>query len=363
MQNSPYNWSNGQNLHSERLLNSTILREEILGNQNLQDQVKYVEVPVIEEVIRHVPKKEYIEIEKKVPRYEYEWVERIVEVPQIQVVDKYVDVPQIQEVIRHVPVKQYVDVPKEVIRYVPRVETKLVEKEVEVPGEVIEIPKPYIIENKIMVPKYMDQEVPTVVAQRLHPVISESDSEFLDVEMREYNPYLVAVDVYVPRPVQRQLTAQSRTETHHVVDVPVAQFNALLKAANPGLADADLEGKLMTVNGMAPVAVGLGCQHLVQPASDEWKCEHVAGQSHISLIGTTGTVSTSAVGGSTIPTSYISTGQISSPMNLYSPYTQVSRVNQTSSSQYNQTTSQYGSAVQSTPSAQMGSHRVTQVRG
>lgn len=46
----------------------------------------------MEEVVRTVPRKEYVEVEKKVPRYEVEWVERIVEVPQIQYVDKHVEV-------------------------------------------------------------------------------------------------------------------------------------------------------------------------------------------------------------------------------------------------------------------------------
>lgn len=107
--------------------------------------------------------------------------------------------------MRHVPVRQVVDVPREVIKYVPKVETKIIEREVEVPGEVIEIPRPYVVENKVVVPRFVDQEITCVVAQSLHPVISESETDFVDVEMREFVPYLVPVDVMVPRPVARQL--------------------------------------------------------------------------------------------------------------------------------------------------------------
>eukprot|EP01053_Blabericola_migrator_P012810 Blabericola_migrator_1__12809@NODE_825_length_6370_cov_320_094241_g582_i0_p3_GENE_NODE_825_length_6370_cov_320_094241_g582_i0NODE_825_length_6370_cov_320_094241_g582_i0_p3_ORF_typecomplete_len343_score57_61IMCp/PF12314_8/0_015IMCp/PF12314_8/5_4e12IMCp/PF12314_8/25IMCp/PF12314_8/1_2e03DUF1380/PF07128_12/1_7e02DUF1380/PF07128_12/7_2_NODE_825_length_6370_cov_320_094241_g582_i038934921 len=244
-------------VQSERLLNSTVLREEFLGQAPQQDQIRYVEVPVIEEVIRHVPRREVVEVERRVPRVEVEFVERIVEVPQIQYVDRQVEVPQVQEVVRHVPVRQVVDVPREVVKYVPKVETKIVEKEVEVAGEVIEIPKPYTVENRITVPRYVDQSMTCVVAQSLHPVISESETDYVDVEMREYNPYLVPVNVVIPRPVARQLLAQKKREEHRLVDIPVGHFNAILKSVNANLSDAELEGKLISVGGVIPIATGV----------------------------------------------------------------------------------------------------------
>eukprot|EP01057_Protomagalhaensia_wolfi_P001480 Protomagalhaensia_wolfi_Nauph_80__1479@NODE_1897_length_1285_cov_1736_543339_g545_i2_p1_GENE_NODE_1897_length_1285_cov_1736_543339_g545_i2NODE_1897_length_1285_cov_1736_543339_g545_i2_p1_ORF_typecomplete_len318_score63_41IMCp/PF12314_8/0_0014IMCp/PF12314_8/1_6e12IMCp/PF12314_8/1_8e04Phage_hub_GP28/PF11110_8/8_6Phage_hub_GP28/PF11110_8/27_NODE_1897_length_1285_cov_1736_543339_g545_i22021155 len=242
---------------SERLLGSTVLREEFLGSFPQQDQIRYVEVPVVEEVVRTVPKREIIEVEKRVPRIEYEWVERVVEIPQVQYVDKHIEVPQIHEMIRQVPVRQVVDVPREVVKYVPKIETKIVEKEVQVPGEIIEIPKPYVVENRVVVPRFQDQDVTCVVAQSLRPVITESESDFVDVEMREYNPYCVPVNVVIPRPVARQLIAQSKREEHRIVDIPVGHFNALLKSVNPNLSDAELEGKLVSVNGTIPIATGI----------------------------------------------------------------------------------------------------------
>lgn len=269
--------SAGGNVKSERVLNSTILREEWFSGFPEQDHIKYVEIPVVEEVIRHVPRREYVEVERKVPRYEVEYIERIVDVPQIHFVDKHVDVslyisnplsfqvPKIQEVYRHVPVKQIIDVPREVLKYVPKIETKIVEKEVEVPGQVIEIPKPYVVDNKIIVPRYVDQDLTCVVAQSLHPVITESSTDFVDVEMREFTPYLVPVDVMVPRPVARQLMARQKTEEHRIVDIPVAHFNALLKSVNPGLSDLDLESKYVVVNGITPIATNIKFATITSP--------------------------------------------------------------------------------------------------
>lgn len=74
-----------------RQASSTILREEYLGKVP-EGEVRYVEVPVIEEVVKRVPKREVVEVEKIVPRYEYEYVDRIVEVPQIHYVDRQVEV-------------------------------------------------------------------------------------------------------------------------------------------------------------------------------------------------------------------------------------------------------------------------------
>lgn len=276
------------------------MSSNIIGEENLQaqpeDSVQYIEVPVIEEVIRHVPKREVVEIEKRVPRYEYEWVEKIVEVPQIQWVEKHVEVPQIQEVVRYVPVKQVVEVPKEVVRYIPKIDVKIVEREVEVVGETIEVPKPYLVENKVVVPRYLDKEVPTVVAQRLHPIITESDTDFVDVELKEYNPQLIPVDVYIPRPVTRSLIAANKYEEHRVVDVPIAQYNALVKNLNTHLSDKDADAVYVRLSdGTIPMLHGLGSS-IVPPTSNEWEKYHTKGQCHVIYTAgaTTGTTTTSA---------------------------------------------------------------------
>eukprot|EP00917_Polyrhabdina_sp_WS-2016_P004080 GHVP01009321.1.p1 GENE.GHVP01009321.1~~GHVP01009321.1.p1 ORF type:complete len:309 (-),score=51.08 GHVP01009321.1:54-980(-) len=101
--------------------------------------VRYVEVPIVEEVIRHVPKKQIVEIEKLVPKREIEWIDKIVEVPQIKYVDKVVEVEKIEEVVKEVRTKHVIDVPKEIIRELPVIMQKIIEEIVEVPGEVLYI--------------------------------------------------------------------------------------------------------------------------------------------------------------------------------------------------------------------------------
>eukprot|EP00914_Ancora_sagittata_P013728 GHVO01026984.1.p1 GENE.GHVO01026984.1~~GHVO01026984.1.p1 ORF type:complete len:297 (+),score=60.94 GHVO01026984.1:48-893(+) len=257
------------NIQSQRVISSNILSE--VGGKVPEDTIKYIDVPVIEEVIRHVPRREVVEVEKRVPKIEYQWVERVVEVPQIQFVEKTVEVPQIQEVIKHVAVKQTVDILKEVVKYVPKVEVKIIEQTVEVPGEVIEVPKLTLVENKVVVPRYVDKEIPTVVAQRLLPIISESNEEFIDVQLKQYEPFMVPVDVYIPRAVERSLIATSKKDTHNVVSVPPAQYNSLTRSLNSGLSDRDLEGIFIkAVDGSVPVLTGIGT-HIVAPLSDEWK--------------------------------------------------------------------------------------------
>lgn len=253
----------GHNVWSERLMSSTILKEEILqtaggAGRSAEDNVRYVEVPYIEEVIKQVPRKEYVEVEKRVPKYEVEWVERTVEVPKVEWVDRHVEVPQIKEMIRFVPMRKVVEVPREVCKYVPKVETRVVEREVEVPGEVIEVPYTTVFENKVIVPRYIDQEVTCVVAQSLRPVIIESDTHCVDVELREFNPCLVPVDVMVPRPVARHLIAHKKTEEHKVVEVPMGHYNAMLKEINHDLNDRDLESSFQTnAMGIIPIATGV----------------------------------------------------------------------------------------------------------
>ncbi|KAH0480659.1 MAG: uncharacterized protein KVP18_000735 [Porospora cf. gigantea A] len=229
------------------------------------EQVRYVEVPVIEEVVRHVPRKEVVTIDTHVPRYEVETIEKVVEVPRIEIVEKTVEVEHTEEVVRHVPVKQIIDIPKEVITYVPKIETKTIEKVVEVPGDVVEVPQPYTVENTIVVPKYIDTERQTVVSQTLQPVVKESPFEKMDVVMREFDPYLVPVDIYVPRPVDRTMIPGAKREELRRVEVPATQFNALVRNANPVINDKDLDGIYRKhVDGSIPTTKGSGTA-LVEP--------------------------------------------------------------------------------------------------
>jgi len=235
-----YNLREGERVESTRKISSVVVGEEYLGALPNYDEVRYVEVPYIEEVVKHVPRREVVEVEKRVPKYEYEYIEKIVEIPQIQIVDKHVEVPQIQEVIRHVPRVQVVDVPREVLRHVPKIETKMIEKIVEVPGQLVEVPKPYTVENPVHVTRYVDKECPLVVAQSMKPSIVEGQEQ-IDVEVFEYEPECVPVDVHVLKGVNAHIIAAGSDTMHKLVSVPAAQYNTMLKSLNSHLGEVEVQ--------------------------------------------------------------------------------------------------------------------------
>jgi len=190
---------------------------------------------VIEESIRYVPKREVVEVEKKVTKYEVSYIDKIVEVPQVRIVDKYEEYEVVEEVVTHVPKTEFVDVPREFIRYVPKIETRLVEKVVEVfsRDQIIEIRKPYIVDQEAPYPVYKDKDVVCVVAQKMIPVVRESTVEVLDVEVCKYVPQVIPVDVYIPLPVQVPLIPVKKSEDRQFrVQVPVPQYNTLLVNIN-----------------------------------------------------------------------------------------------------------------------------------
>lgn len=234
---------------SRRQISSVVVSEEVLGEVPTDGGVRYVEVPVIEEVVRTVPKREVVEVEKVVPRYEVQWVEREVTVPQVVYLEKHVERPQVQEVIRTVRgPRQVQDVPREVVRTIPRVEYVQVEKVVQVPGEIIEVPKPYVVEQPASVKRWRDSQIPVVVAQTIRPVVSESQ-EVVDVDVFEYEPEVIPVDVHVAKPVASHLVAVGATEEVHApVSVPAAQYNSLLRQLNSHLS-AEEQNQLPYMRG------------------------------------------------------------------------------------------------------------------
>lgn len=54
--------------------------------------VRYVQVPVVEEKILYIPRREIREVEKKVPKIKVVEVVKCVEVPQVQYIDRHVEV-------------------------------------------------------------------------------------------------------------------------------------------------------------------------------------------------------------------------------------------------------------------------------
>lgn len=75
----------------ERRISSTVLSESWLSGGG-PESVTYVEVPVVEKVVREVPRLEIVEVEKRVPKIEVKYVDKIVEVPSTRYVDKLVHV-------------------------------------------------------------------------------------------------------------------------------------------------------------------------------------------------------------------------------------------------------------------------------
>lgn len=244
--------------------------------------VKYVEVPIVQEKIVHVPKTEYVEIEKKVPKYEVETVERVVEVPRVEYIDREVEVPKYEEVVREMKVVKVVDVPKEVIKEVKKVETKIVEKHLEVPGPVVEVPKVNYIEQKVYVPRYIDKEVPTIVAQKLEPVIHEVNETY-DVPCTITEPNVITVDVYIPKPVQSRLRFLGKgQEVHTPVSIPPAQFNSLTKRLNQQLEDQHLHPLFVREGAGVPLLPAGERVETVEPVSTDWAATHNRGKLGVS---------------------------------------------------------------------------------
>lgn len=166
-------------------------------------------------------------------------------------------VPEVCEVIKHVPVREVVEVPKEVVKYVQKKETRIVEKVVEVPGDVIDVPVPIVREREVHVPVIEEKSVKVVVAQTLQPRIEESALETFEIDVVDYNPRLVPVNIYVPKPVARPIRIKEVTESQRCVDIPPAHFNALLRSLNPTVTDTMLVGKMRHHQDTTPILAQL----------------------------------------------------------------------------------------------------------
>jgi len=216
---------------SSRKVSSVVVFEE--AETIPEKNIRYVEVPQYEEVIKHVARKEIREVEKFVPRIVEEWIERIVEVPQMEEVVRHVEVPQIQEVVKHVPKIEIVDRPFEVIKEVARLEINKVEKVVEIGAEVVEVPKAILVEERVEFNVYDDKEAMLVVSQKVKPVIIDGVAKEVVVDVIEYEPEILPVDIHVAKFVDQELVLVGAKETiHRCVTVSAAQYNSMLRYLN-----------------------------------------------------------------------------------------------------------------------------------
>eukprot|EP01056_Protomagalhaensia_sp_Gyna25_P000260 Protomagalhaensia_sp_Gyna_25__259@NODE_1122_length_2166_cov_48_531265_g891_i0_p1_GENE_NODE_1122_length_2166_cov_48_531265_g891_i0NODE_1122_length_2166_cov_48_531265_g891_i0_p1_ORF_typecomplete_len654_score137_52IMCp/PF12314_8/14IMCp/PF12314_8/2e05IMCp/PF12314_8/68IMCp/PF12314_8/4_6e03Cro/PF09048_10/1_2e02Cro/PF09048_10/1_8DbpA/PF03880_15/1_7e02DbpA/PF03880_15/3_4_NODE_1122_length_2166_cov_48_531265_g891_i01882149 len=215
-------------------------------------RVRYVETPVIEEQIIEVPRKEVVEIEKRVPKQVIQEIEKVVEKPEIRYVERPVEVEKVEEVIRHVPKKEFVDVNVEKTIEVKVPQTVVKEKIIEIP-QVIERPRPYTVEQKVPVARYVNRETQTVVAQKLRPVVRQGKKQ--KVAAKKYEPVLYAVDVPIPKPVHCGFMPLGKVdEFHSIVEIPAPQYNSLLQAMNRQIEAAAIEDLFVrTVGGVIPL--------------------------------------------------------------------------------------------------------------
>ncbi|KAH0485013.1 MAG: hypothetical protein KVP17_002414 [Porospora cf. gigantea B] len=216
-----------------------------LAADGVYEKITYIDKERVEENITRRPLKT---VEERVRYITKETEEADVEV-------------EIEEKINYVSVKQVVERPKEVIRHVAVEQVVEVEQIVEVPGELVEREKPYLVEEQVIVPRYIDQEVHTVVSQRMQPVIveaSEEDDCYLDVKCRVYNMQTEAVDIFVPLPVQRVLFAAVKHEEHREIPrhlLPPEHYNGLVRDLNAHLPLEDTLALFLMDKSMAHLLV------------------------------------------------------------------------------------------------------------
>jgi len=209
-------------------------------------ETKIVEVPIATEKIKHVAKKVFVEIEKKVPIIEVEWVDLEVKIPQIHFQDKIVFQEHVKEIIKRVPERKVIEVPVEKVREIPRIEIIQIVKNNVVEGDEVIIPLPYLVEERIVVPNNLYIPKATVVSQVLKVVISESKTKKIDLELNEYVPRFLEREVYLPKAIDKECgrvllpkTAEVRHHALNQVCIPSPQWNALLKDQNLHIYNCD----------------------------------------------------------------------------------------------------------------------------
>ncbi|KAL8432865.1 hypothetical protein ACSSS7_004268 [Eimeria intestinalis] len=201
---------------------------------------KVVEVPRYEYQYKYVQKIETQENVIQRPKYETKYVEKIVEVPQVKEVVRYQDVEEIEEVIRAAAAAAAVMPPAPRLEQVfkPKV-VKTVEIQKHVPVSV-DVPVPYMVPKPIVVPvqvpvlKFRDHFVPVPVRRRVVPRIRWTN-EVYEVECIKEKPFLQVQDIIKPVPCD--------------VEIKVHEFVEKAQPINPAeLSQADVHAMWMRVN-------------------------------------------------------------------------------------------------------------------
>lgn len=214
-----------------------------------------------------------------------------------------------------------VERPVEQVVFKPVIVPVVREEIKEVPGQTVYVEKKFIQERVVVVPRYVDQKVPTVVVQSFWPRVSEASATdanaYIDVQCKVYNFVPVPQDVYVPMLVQRPLMFSEMTTRHREVMshlVPDEQYNTLIKTLNPTLtldnstdifrfappekiASSQKEYCKLPGLGMIALTTGPGT-YLVEPKPDSMTVGQMMAPPTISM------------GGQPLPTASASVGEI-----------------------------------------------------
>lgn len=149
-----------------------------------------------------------------------------------------------------------------------KVEVRQVQRTVEVPSKTEKrlIPKPAPVDTAFIVPKFEDREVRVVMKQTITPTIEETE-EVVEVPVARYVPYLVPVDVYVPRAVAVPVIRTHESTEETPVQVPKQTVDQLLREMNPHLQQIDRYNAEQV--GVCEAAVGSGRQATTEPMRPE----------------------------------------------------------------------------------------------
>eukprot|EP00382_Lankesteria_abbotti_P001324 CAMPEP_0113846218 /NCGR_PEP_ID=MMETSP0372-20130328/1187_1 /TAXON_ID=340204 /ORGANISM="Lankesteria abbotti" /LENGTH=424 /DNA_ID=CAMNT_0000815341 /DNA_START=1123 /DNA_END=2397 /DNA_ORIENTATION=+ /assembly_acc=CAM_ASM_000359 len=215
---------------------------------------RIIEIPEIHVVERVQPKIQIQEVIREVPKVKTVFREKIVEVPQVEIVDKIVHVPQVQEVIRHVPktvIHEVVkEVPVEVVKYVEKIvevpQIEYVEKYVEVPHirhVVREVPKIEVVEIPVEVVRHVPKrEVKKVEKIRHVP----GPVQYHDIPYDVAVPHEVfdVVEKIVEVPVDQEVIVEkpvAKTVEGPTIEVPYEVIKVVEKVRYQ-----DVPGKVVT---------------------------------------------------------------------------------------------------------------------
>jgi len=233
--------------------------EKLVVIPQVEVRTSYVEVPVVEELVVQNRVVQTVEVPEYVKRQTVQYVEKIVEIPHVRYDEVYQEYDEVVEQIKYVPKAVVQQRPVEVIKQVRKEVVVPREQVVEVAGPRVEVPVPQMVDVPVPHTTFKDTPWPVVVAQKLVPILINDCVEETEVEVKQYVPYIVPVDVYVPRAVQLPyVMGAAKIEEHVVTGIPVAHWNGLVHRLNPALlAELQLMGYLPVLHeqdGSAPVA-------------------------------------------------------------------------------------------------------------